>query len=77
VQYEKIEKKKMVEDKIYGFSLYASWTHFFAEVAQRRKLGGSKFSGENRKELEEIWPFHKELANGSKFYANTKFALDN
>jgi len=49
VQYEKKKKKKkrVVEDKIYGFSLYASWTHVFGEVAQRRKLGGSKFSRVN------------------------------
>jgi hypothetical protein len=68
--------KRLVEDKIYGFSPYASWTHFFGQGAQRRKLGGSKFSREKRKELEEVWCFHKELPNGSKFYANTKFALD-
>ncbi len=55
MQHEKIEiKKEVVEDKIYGFSPYASRTQFYGEVAQRRKLGGSKFSRENRKELEEI-----------------------
>ncbi len=51
---KKKEKKKVVKDKIYGFNPFASWTHFFGKVAQRRKLGASKVSRENRKELEEI-----------------------